>query len=98
MRHHASRHAARSIGLGSFFSLGGLLARVWRTRNPVTPWVCASSVLTAGAIWDRMRTGGPIDFVLLGLAGYELVIGLTEEPAPLAPAAERVDDGRRDLR
>jgi hypothetical protein len=85
---------------GSFFSLGGLLARVWRTRSPMTPWVCASSVLTAGAIWDRMRTGGPIDFVLLGLAGYELVIGLTEEPASaaLAPAAERVDDRNRPSR
>jgi len=52
----------------------------------MTPFVCASSVLMSGAIWDRLRTGGPIDFVLLGLAGYELVIGLTEEPAPVAAA------------
>jgi hypothetical protein len=88
------------MGRGSFFSLGGLLARLWRTRNPVTPWVCASSVLTAGAIWDKMRTGGPIDFVLLGLAGYELVIGLTEEPEPasLAPGAERIDDAHAAAR
>jgi hypothetical protein len=75
------------MGQGSFFSLGGLIARAWRTRSPMTPWVCASSVLTAGAIWDRMRTGGPIDFVLLGLAGYELVIGLTEEPRSVELAA-----------
>jgi hypothetical protein len=94
MRQHDSRHTTRSIGHGGFFSLGGLLARVWRTRNPATPWVCASSVLAAGAIWDKMRTGGPVDFVLLGLAGYELVIGLTEEPVPtaLAPSTERVDE------
>jgi hypothetical protein len=94
MRQQPSRHTSRSSGWGSFFSLGGLLARVWHARNPVTPWVCASSVLAAGAIWDKMRTGGPIDFVLLGLAGYELVIGLTEEPEPasLAPATERVDE------
>jgi len=71
---------------GTFFSLGGLLAAVWRTRSPITPFVCASSVLTAGAIWDRLRTGGPIDFVLLGLAGYELVIGLTEDPESVALA------------
>ena len=71
---------------GTFFSLGGLLARLWRPRSPMTPFVCASSLLTAGAIWDRVRTGGPIDFVLLGLAGYELVIGLTEEPDSLALA------------
>jgi len=78
---------------GTFFSLGGLLARVWRTRSPMTPFVCASSLLTAGAIWDRVRTGGPIDFVLLGLAGYELVMGLTEETAPMAqaPVPECID-------
>jgi hypothetical protein len=78
------------MGHGTFFSLGGLIARVWRTRSPMTPWVCASSVLTAGAIWDRMRTGGPIDFVLLGLAGYELVIGLTEDEPGAACVSERV--------
>jgi hypothetical protein len=81
---------------GTFFSLGGLLARVWRTRSPMTPVVCASSLLTAGAIWDRVRTGGPIDFVLLGLAGYELVIGLTEEPraAALAPLPDGNEPAR----
>ena len=77
----------------SFFSIGGLLARCWRTRSPITPWICASSVLTAGAIWDAVRTGGPIDFIMLGLAGYELVIGLTEDPA--APVLATVSD--RDL-
>jgi hypothetical protein len=71
---------------GTFFSIGGLLTSVWHTRSPMTPFVCASSVLTAGAIWDRLRSGGPIDFVLLGLAGYELVMGLTEEPASVAVA------------
>lgn len=83
---------------GTFFSLGGLLARLWRTRSPVTPFVCASSVLTAGAIWDRLRTGGPIDFVLLGLAGYELVIGLTEEPEPvaLAPLPDDTEHARHN--
>lgn len=75
---------------GSFFSLGAWLSRVWHTRSPMTPFVCVSSVLTAGAIWDKVRTGGPIDFILLGLAGYELVIGLTEEQA-VTPAVEQVD-------
>jgi hypothetical protein len=82
---------------GTFFSLGGLLARVWRTRSPMTPFVCASSLLTVGAIWDRVRTGGPIDFVLLGLAGYELVLGLTEEPESmaLAPLPDGTEHARR---
>jgi hypothetical protein len=75
----------------SFFSIGGLLARCWRAKSPITPWICASSVLTSGALWDAVRTGGPIDFIMLGLAGYELVIGLTEEPAPrlLATVGDR---------
>lgn len=81
---------------GTFFSLGGLFARLWRTRSAMTPFVCASSLLTAGAIWDRLRTGGPIDFVLLGLAGYELVIGLTEEPeaVALAPLPDDTEHAR----
>src|SRR3954468_17946852 len=77
----------RPMAHGMFFSIGGLLTRAWRTRSPITPFLCVSTVLTAGALWDRLRTGGPIDFVLLGLAGYELVIGLTEEPTPAARAA-----------
>jgi hypothetical protein len=78
----------------SFFSMGGLLARCWRTRSPVTPWICASSLLTAGALWDAVRTGGPIDFVMLGVAGYELVIGLTEEPTSTALAIAQTSDSR----
>ena len=72
-----------------FFSIGGLFARWWPIGTPgVAPWVCASSVLTSGAIWDWLRVGGSVDFVLLGLAAYELVIGLTQE-APDA-GAQRV--------
>ena len=82
----------------AFFSIGGLLARCWRTRSPITPWICASSVLTSGALWDSVRTGGSIDFIMLGLAAYELVIGLTEESAgPLLAAVPDRDDGATDL-
>jgi hypothetical protein len=76
----------------SFFSIGGLLARCWCTRSPITPWICASSILTSGALWDAVRTGGPIDFIMLGLAGYELVVGLTEERGSGALAAVRASD------
>jgi hypothetical protein len=78
--------------------MGGLLARYWRTRSPITPWIFASSVLTSGALWDTVRTGGPIDFIMLGLAAYELVIGLTEEPAAavLAAVHDR-DDGTANV-
>jgi len=72
-----------------FFSLGGVFSRWWPSRAPgVAPWICASALLTSGAVWDWVRTGGEVDFILLGLAAYELVIGLTEESVP-APAAGR---------
>ena len=64
---------------GSFFSLGAILRRYVPTRHPSTPWVIAAFVLCAASSWDWVAKGGPIDFILLGVAGYELVIGLTEE-------------------
>lgn len=68
-----------------FFSVGGVLARWWPSRSPgVTPWLCASTLLMSGALWDWVRTGGDVDFILMGLAAYELVIGLTEESVPAA--------------
>ena len=73
----------------TFFSLGGLFARWWPSRAPgVAPWVCASALLMSGALWDWVRTGGEVDFILMGLAAYELVIGLTEERVATA-APER---------
>lgn len=62
---------------GELFSIGGLIRR-WRGWRPgPAPWICAALGLSLAAVWDLLRQGGPVDFILLGLAGYELVIGLT---------------------
>ena len=71
-----SRHAARHDF--EFFSLGGIIARSGRTRPAWLPWALAAVVLAIGAFWDPLFRDGRTDFILLGLAGYELVIGLTE--------------------
>jgi hypothetical protein len=62
-----------------FFSLGGVLATWWRPRNLVMPWVVSAAVLLLLSCWDVFGRAGRADFILIGLAGYELLIGLTEE-------------------
>ena len=65
-----------------FFSLGALVANAWRPAHVLLPWALTSAVLTVIAMWDYWRQGGPIDYIVLGLAAYELMIGLLEESAP----------------
>jgi hypothetical protein len=64
-----------------FFSLGGLVANVWKPQVRVLPWVGAAAALMLLSCWDVFRGAGRIDLIVMGLAGYELVIGLTEDPA-----------------
>ena len=71
-----------------FFSLGGFLSRFWRPAYVLLPWAFTSAMLTVTALWDRWTRGGAIDYTVLGLAAYELMIGLMEEEAP-APVIER---------
>jgi hypothetical protein len=66
------------------FSLGHVLARWWRPAYPLLPWAFTSAMLTVAAMWDYWSRRAPIDYTLLGLAAYELMLGLLEEPAPLA--------------
>jgi hypothetical protein len=55
-----------------------LIAR--QTRRPgVLPWVLSGGTLTLLAFADVLSRGGNIDFIMLGLAAYELLIGLTED-------------------
>ena len=61
-----------------FFSLGVLVRRCWRTPSTLAPFGLAAGVLTALSLWDWIARSGRVDFVLLGLAGYELILGLTE--------------------
>jgi hypothetical protein len=69
-----------------FFTLGGTLARWWRPAYSLLPWAFTSALLTVAAMWDHWSRGGPIDYAVLGLAAYELMMGLLEEPSGV-PAA-----------
>ena len=77
MRHHG------------FFSLGGFLSRFWQPAYILLPWAFTSAMLTVVALWDRWTRGGAIDYTVLGLAAYELMLGLMEEDAP-EPATRSV--------
>jgi hypothetical protein len=60
------------------FSLGGLFGMWWHTDRVLAPFLCSASLLASLAMWDWLLRAGAIDFTLLGLAGYELIVGLTE--------------------
>jgi len=60
------------------FSLGWMLSKTWRAPFQMAPWLASAFVLSVLGCWDLFRGFGRADFILLGLAGYELVIGLTE--------------------
>ena len=70
------------------FSLGGVIARMWRPGLVLLPWALSSALLTVAAMWDYWSRGGSIDYLVLGLAAYELMIGLLEEDAEAAAAAD----------
>jgi hypothetical protein len=65
-----------------FFSLGAIVATFWKPRVQWLPWVGAASALMLLGCWDVFRGAGRADLIVMGLAGYELAIGLTEENAP----------------
>ena len=70
------------------FSLGGVIAHMWRPGLVLLPWALSSALLTVAAMWDYWSRGGSIDYLVLGLAAYELMIGLLEEDAETAAAAD----------
>ena len=61
------------------FSLGALLSRTWKPTYILLPWALTSAMLTTAAMWDFWTRGGPIDYTVLGLAAYELMMGLMED-------------------
>jgi hypothetical protein len=76
-REKPSRRAHR--WRGEFFSLGGLLAPFATTRLTLAPWAFSAAFLTVLASWDPVARSGEFDAILMGLAAYELLIGLTTE-------------------
>jgi hypothetical protein len=65
---------------GEFFSLGGLLAPLAGPLPHLLPWACSAAALSFLALWDPITKGGEFDAILLGLAAYEMLIGLTTDP------------------
>ena len=77
-----------------FFSLGGVLSIWWNPSFLELPWILAAASLVLLSCWDVFKGAGRVDFILIGLAGYELMVGLTEErPTPLL-VSERFDTTR----
>jgi hypothetical protein len=64
---------------GEFFSLGGLLAPYATSRLALAPWAFSAGLLTALAFSDPVLRDGEVDAILVGLAAYELLIGLTRD-------------------
>jgi hypothetical protein len=65
-----------------------MIARVWQPGLVLLPWALSSAMLTVAAMWDYWSRGGSIDYLVLGLAAYELMIGLLEEDAEATTGAE----------
>lgn len=64
-----------------FFSLGGLIGLAWKPRRRIFPWIGSALLLLAVGCWSLTTAAGRVDFLLMAsLAGYELIIGLTQEP------------------
>ena len=61
------------------FSMGGLLSRFWQPAYPLLPWALTSALLTVAGLWDYWSGRGPIEWVVVGLAAYELMLGLLAE-------------------
>ena len=72
------------------FSLGGVISCVWKPGLVLLPWAFCSAMLTVAAMWDYWSRGANIDYVVLGLAAYELMIGLLAEESEVRTGVEVV--------
>ena len=68
-----------------FFSLGGVFSIWWSPSVLELPWIVAAASLVLLSCWDVFDGAGRVDFILIGLAAYELLIGLTEEKEDPTP-------------
>ena len=75
-----------------FFTLGAALARVWRPAYPLLPWALTSALLMAAGMWDFWYRRGPIEWIVVGLAAYELMLGLLEEPESTTVTYRQITD------
>jgi len=75
------------MGSHGIFTLGGLLARVWHPAYRLLPWALTSALLMTAGMWDFWSYGGSVEWIVVALSAYELMLGLIEEPDPAATAA-----------
>ena len=73
------RHPGSIAQRLEFFSLGGVLSIWWSPTVLELPWIVTAASLVLLSCWDVFKGAGRVDFMLIGLAAYELLIGLTEE-------------------
>ena len=73
------RHPGSIAQRLEFFSLGGVLSIWWSPTVLELPWIVTAASLVLLSCWDVFKGAGRVDFILIGLAAYELLIGLTEE-------------------
>jgi hypothetical protein len=64
-----------------FFTLGGALSRLWRPNYPLLPWALTSALLMVAGLWDHWVDRGPVEWIVVGLAAYELMMGLLSDKA-----------------
>jgi hypothetical protein len=65
-----------------WFTFGGLLARYWRPAYPLLPYALTSALLMAAGCWDRWTREAPVEWMVVGLAAYEFMIGLLVNAEP----------------
>jgi hypothetical protein len=69
------RLAMRSIG---WFTFGGLLAHYWRPAPRLLPYALTSALLMAAGCWDFWFFGAKVEWIVVGLSAYELMMGLLD--------------------
>jgi hypothetical protein len=77
------------VARGRMFSIGGAIARLWRPAYPLLPWALSSALMTVAGLWDYWTRDLSPDLIVLGLAAYELMVGLRESEAASSPLGTR---------
>ena len=79
---------------GRVFSIGRAIAYWWRPAYPLLPWALSSALLTVAGLWDYWTRDLPPDLIVLGLAAYELMVGLLESVPRRRPVRSVSGDER----
>ena len=90
------------MSVHGWFTLGGSLAAVWKPSYPLLPWALSSALLIVAGLWDYWTARGPIEWMVVGLAAYELMLGLlhldeltARAAAPSRSSSPEVEAARR---